>query len=155
MTTTATAGKTTGTVSTIKNGLVGGILGGLAGGLVFGMMMQLMDFMPMIAMLVGSESIAVAWVVHLAISAFIGAIFGLAVAGRSLGLAVLIGAGIAYGVVWWVLGPLLLMPAKLGMPTFQFDSMTWKSLMGHMIFGVVLVLALVTGAWLRRTPRTG
>lgn len=127
---------------------MGGILGGLAGGLVFGMMMQLMDFMPMIAMLVDSDSVAVAWVVHLAISAFIGAIFGLAVSMRPLGLGALAGAGVAYGVLWWVLGPLLLMPAKLGMPLFQFDSMTWKSLMGHMIFGVVL--GLVTGAWLRR-----
>jgi len=135
--------------TTTGQGLVGGILGGLAGGLVFGMMMQLMDFMPMIAMLVDSDSVAVAWVVHLAISAVIGAIFGLAVSRRPLGLGVLAGTGVAYGVLWWVLGPLLLMPAKLGMPLFQFDSMTWKSLMGHMIFG--LVLGLVAGAWLRRS----
>ena len=153
MTAAATTARTTGRTSTLADGLVGGLLGGLAGGLVFGMMMQAMGFMPMIAMLVGSDSIAVAWGVHLAISAFIGAIFGVAVAGRSLALGRLVGAGIAYGVVWWVLGPLLLMPAKLGMPTFSFDSMTWKSLMGHMIFGGVLALA--TGAWLRRTAHNG
>jgi hypothetical protein len=147
-TTTQADRSSTKTRATAGQGLVGGILGGLAGGLVFGMMMQLMDFMPMIAMLVDSDSVAVAWVVHLAISAFIGAIFGLAVSMRPLGLGALAGAGVAYGVLWWVLGPLLLMPAKLGMPLFQFDSMTWKSLMGHMIFGVVL--GLVTGAWLRR-----
>ena len=137
--------------SALGRGAVGGVLGGLAGGMVFGMMMQMMDAMPMIAMLVGSESIAVAWVVHLAISAFIGVVFGVLVAGRGWGLGALAGTGAVYGVAWWVLGPLLLMPAKLGMPLFQFDTMVWQSLMGHVVFGVVL--GLVAGLWLRRISR--
>ena len=58
---------------TPTEGLVPGIVGGLVGGMAFGMMMQMMDMMPTIAMLVGSESIAVGWMVHLAVSAALGA----------------------------------------------------------------------------------
>lgn len=49
-----------------------GIVGGLAGGVVSGMMMQMMGMIPMVAMLVGSESVVVGWIVHLIIAAFIG-----------------------------------------------------------------------------------
>jgi hypothetical protein len=38
------------------------------------------------------------------------------------------------------------------MPVLQVDAMAWKSLMGHMIFGVIL--GLVTGAWMRRAAGT-
>jgi uncharacterized membrane protein YagU involved in acid resistance len=90
--------------------------------------------------------------VHLAISAFIGAVFGLLVAKRRWGVGALAGVGAAYGLVWWVLGPLMLMPAKLGMPLFQVNTMVWQSLVGHMVFGVVL--GLVAGIWLRRSQRS-
>ena len=49
-----------------------GIVGGLIGGVMFGILMQMMDMLPMVAQLVGSESIAVGWLVHLVISAGIG-----------------------------------------------------------------------------------
>ncbi len=117
-----------------------GIVGGLAGGLVFGVLMQMMDMIPMVASLVGSDSVAVGWLVHLAISAFIGATFGVLTRARSLPLVAQVGAGAAYGMVWWLLGALVLMPARLGMPLFQLDAMAWKSLMGHVMFGMVLAL---------------
>ena len=62
-----------------------GILGGLVGGIVFGIMMQMMNaptpdggsmsMMAMVAMVVGSTSIAVGWLYHLFNSAVIGALF--------------------------------------------------------------------------------
>ncbi len=115
-----------------------GAAGGVLGGLVFGAMMQVMDMIPMVAMLVDSESLAVGWAVHLAISLLLGAGFGL-LAGRGLdswgtGLAL----GVGFGVVWWVLGALIAMPAGLGMPTLQLTTMAWQSLMGHVVFGAVL-----------------
>lgn len=115
-----------------------GIVGGLIGGVVFGILMQVMDTIPMVAMLVGSNSAAVGWVIHLAISAFIGASF-VVLFGRianTIGTAVT--AGLAYGVVWWVLGALLLMPARLGMGVFGFNTMAGQSLMGHLIYGALL-----------------
>lgn len=138
MTTSAPASGTVAARSTLVPHLTAGVAGGLAGGLVFGMLMQMMGMIGMVAMLVGSGSTAVGWVVHLVISAAIGGGFGL-VGGRFLArTAAAVGAGAVYGVIWWVLGPLVLMPAKLGMPLFQVDATAGKSLMGHMVFGVVL-----------------
>lgn len=115
-----------------------GVAGGLAGGVVFGMLMQMMGMMGMVAQLVGSTSVAVGWAVHLVISAGIGGGFGIVGSRFLTGTASAAAAGCGYGIGWWVLGPLLLMPAKLGMPVFAVDAMAGKSLMGHMIFGVVL-----------------
>ncbi|MDO8732672.1 MAG: hypothetical protein Q7L55_08915 [Actinomycetota bacterium] len=143
---TSVASKTQNRTSTeaITRGAIGGLAGGVVGGMVFGMMMQMMSFMPNIAMLVGSDSVLVGWAAHLAISMALGVAFGLIVAQIRAGYAGFAAMGVMYGVMWWVLGALLLMPAKLGMPTFQFDTMAWQSLMGHMIFGAIL--GLITAA---------
>ena len=133
----ATSSTTPATVA-LPTRLVAGIAGGLAGGVMFGILMQMMDMITMVAMLVGSESVVVGWLVHLAISAFIGASYAVLFARFATRLvpAALIGMG--YGMVWWVLGALLLMPAKLGMPTFTFNTTAWQSLMGHLLYGLVL-----------------
>ncbi len=117
-----------------------GAIGGLVGGIVFGMLMQMMDMIGMVAMLVGSTSTVVGWLVHLAISAFAGALFAILFsrAATSTLKSVLLGMG--YGVVWWVGGALLLMPAKLGMTDmiFHVGTTQWQSLMGHLIYGLLL-----------------
>lgn len=117
-----------------------GALAGIAGGIVFGMLMAMMGMLPMVAMLVGSQSAVVGGLVHLVISAGIGAVFGLVA--PAVGLGALLGAGALYGMVWWVLGPLVIMPAWLGMPLFTFDQTALMSLMGHVIFGLVAAAAL-------------
>ncbi len=128
--------------------LTAGVAGGLAGGLAFGLMMHAMGMIGMIAQLVGSTSLGVAWLVHLAISAFFGAALVVPLGGliRGVGRALVLGA--AYGAVLWVIGPLLLMPAFLGMPLFMINDMTLMSLVGHVLFG--LILGLVAAAMLRR-----
>lgn len=125
-----------------------GIVGGLAGGIVFGLLMAMMDMIGMVAQLVGSSSAAVGWIVHLAISAFIGASFAVLLGSlaKTLVPAALVGMG--YGVVWWVLGALLIMPAQLGMPVFELNTTAWQSLMGHLLFG--LVLGIVFSQLVRR-----
>lgn len=47
--------------------------------------------------------------------------------------------------IWWVLGPLILMPLMLGMPNMMFNinSDALMSLMGHVIFGVITGLGYV------------
>lgn len=134
---TATTTETSRTFVSFRSVPVG-VAGGLAGGVVFGLMMQLMGMMGMVGMLAGTESLAVAWVVHLAISAAIGAGFGLVLAPRVTGLATGLGLGAAYGLLWWVLGPLLLMPAAMGMPVLTVDATAVQSLVGHLVFGLVL-----------------
>jgi uncharacterized membrane protein YagU involved in acid resistance len=118
--------------------IVAGVLAGLAGGVVFGILMQMMGIIPMVAMLVGSKSVAMGWLVHLFNSALFGAIYAV-LAGRwadRLGTGVPL--GVAYGVAWWILGALLIMPTWLGMPVFAFNTMAWQSLMGHVIYGLLL-----------------
>lgn len=114
-----------------------GVLAGLAGGLVFGALMAMMGMLPMVAMLVGSTSAVVGAVVHLVISAGLGALFALVVPSLSTGMMAV--AGAVYGVVWWVLGPLLIMPTLLGTTQmiFTVDSAALMSLVGHVLFGVV------------------
>jgi hypothetical protein len=100
----ATAGTAHTPSATMPARVLAGIAGGLVGGVAFGLLMQMMDMLPMVAMLVGGESIALGWLVHLAISAFIGATYAILFArwAGSVASAALVGLG--YGVVWWILG---------------------------------------------------
>jgi uncharacterized membrane protein YagU involved in acid resistance len=128
-----------------------GAVGGLAGGLVFGMLMGMMGMLPMVGMLVGQESAMIGFGVHLLISAFIGAVYGL-IAGRfSLSWGAALAGGLVNGVVWWVLGALVLMPLLLGMNEMAFviGQAQWMSLMGHILYGVAT--ALVFTALARRS----
>lgn len=118
------------------------ILAGLTGGIVFGMMMQMMGTMSMIAKMAGSNSDAVGWLLHLMISAVFGLtyLFLAPKFSNSGGRAAL--GGMIYGVIIWVAGPLIMMPIMMGMPgmIFQIGSMQWMSLMGHIIYGVIVAL---------------
>ncbi len=126
------------TVSTAAHRAVYGVMGGLAGGLVFGILMQTMDMMPMVAQLVGSDSILAGWIVHLAFSSLIGASFAILRGSLATTLIASALSGMAYGVVWWLLGALIIMPAQLGMPGFELNTTAWQSLMGHLLYGLVL-----------------
>ncbi len=128
----------------LTQGIVPGIIGGLIGGVVFGMLMAMMGMLPMVAMLVRSENSIVGFAVHIVISAGIGASFGVLlqfvhIHGRLLTTI----AGAVYGMVWWVLGALTLMPLMLGMNqmVFVIGADQWISLMGHVIYGAILGFA--------------
>ncbi|MBT2515668.1 hypothetical protein J7E82_19605 [Arthrobacter sp. ISL-30] len=106
--------------------------------------MAMMGMLPMVASMVGSDSAWVGFGVHLVISVLIG--LGLTVPFAHLVLTSYARgalAGLAYGVLWWILGPLLIMPSMLGMPLFMLDLTALMSLMGHLIYGVVLALVAV------------
>jgi uncharacterized membrane protein YagU involved in acid resistance len=125
--------------------VIAGVLAGLVGGIVFGILMQVWNMMPMVAMLVDSKSVLVGWLVHLFNSALFGAIFAVLVGRWAATPAVAVALGLAYGVLWWVLGALLIMPARLGMNAmiFQLNSTAWRSLAGHLIYGLLLGLLYV------------
>ncbi|MBI3280899.1 MAG: hypothetical protein HYZ57_13775 [Acidobacteria bacterium] len=138
----------------MRGSLLRGIIAGVIAGLVFGAMMQMMmapaptggemPMMAMVAKVVGSDSILVGWVYHLFNSAVIGALFGLIFGARVRGYPSVFGWGAAYGVFWWVLGALILMPILLGMPAFAplmmgpMRIVAMGSLVGHIIYGLVL-----------------
>ena len=122
-----------------------GALSGIAGGVLFGLMMSMAmpPMMGMIGSLVGAPGLG--WGVHLVFSAIIGAGFGLVFgrwAAASWGQAA--GLGLGYGAIWWVLGPLLIMPVWMGMGPMlarAFDPSNLLSLMGHLVYGLVTGLA--------------
>ncbi|MCH9025245.1 MAG: hypothetical protein IH931_07920 [candidate division Zixibacteria bacterium] len=123
--------------------ITNGVIGGLAGGLVFGIMMGMMGMLPMIGKMVGFPSATVGFLVHMINSAVIGAAFG-AVFGRyAAKISSGVGYGIAYGGIWWLLGPLTLMPLFMGMGfgvnwNLAAATKMLPSLFGHIIYGTVL-----------------
>lgn len=122
-----------------------GAVAGIIGGIPFGMLMAMMGMMPMIGMLVGVENAFVGVLVHGVISAITGAIYGYFAIRfpQTWGYAIL--AGLVYGIIWWVLGALILMPAMLGMSEMilVIGQTQWMSLLGHIIFGEVLALSFL------------
>lgn len=122
-----------------------GAIAGILGGIPFGILMGMMGMMPMIGMLVRVDSAAVGVLVHAAISAITGAMYGFVAVRLPQTWRVAALAGFVYGVIWWVLGALTLMPALLGMfqNIFVIGQMQWMSLMGHIIFGEVLALSFL------------
>ncbi len=143
----------------MRSNLTAGIIAGLIAGVVFGIMMTVMHaptpdggsmpLMGMVAKVVGSTSLAVGWIYHLVNSAVIGGLFGWILGSRIGGYGSAAGWGAGYGMVWWILGGLILMPMFLGMPAFaplqmpMMRPVAFASLMGHVIFGVILGAAFV------------
>jgi uncharacterized membrane protein YagU involved in acid resistance len=143
MTSTSALTGTRGT-ATLGRRALAGLIGGVAGGIMFGILMAMMSMLPMIASMVGSTSPVIGFIIHIGMSIMIG-----------LGLTVLFGnllltsyprglvVGMGYGAVWWVLGPLIVMPMMFGMPLFTIDTTALFSLMGHLIYGAILGIVAV------------
>lgn len=129
--------KTQRLIQTGSSSLVRGALAGLVGGFIFTAMMLVLGMMPMIASLIGSSSPLVGFIVHMNIAAIIGAIFGVLYGEAETTLESILGWGGFYGFIWWLLGPLLIMPFWLGMPLFMINDMTIMSLVGHLTYGVI------------------
>ncbi len=116
-----------------------GVYGGLAGGVVFGALMGMMGMLAMIGSMLGMPSAWGGFFVHLMISALIGGAFALLV--HWTGWRGGIGTGLAYGSLWWILGPLTLMPLMMGMaPQWTASAVagTIPSLIWHLIFGGIM-----------------
>jgi len=127
-----------------------GAIAGVVGGIVFGILMAVMGMLPMVGMLIGVDHAVVGFGVHLVNSAIIGAIFGVLAWRLARRIGPILGAGIVYGVVWWVLGALLIMPLWLSVTAdpmmkdmvFQVGRDQWLSLLGHLGYGLVAAAVL-------------
>ncbi|MEV0619277.1 hypothetical protein AB0I81_38585 [Nonomuraea sp. NPDC050404] len=122
-----------------------GALAGLVGGLVFGGVMAMIGFLPTVAAIVRADSPLVGFAVHLLFAAIIGSLFGVLAARQRE----LLFWGLTYGMSWWFLGPLTLLPILLGRPMVWDVAMAQAllpSLLGHLVYGAVTaaVLALLS-----------
>lgn len=131
-----------------------GALAGLVGGLVFGQVMAVIGYLPTVAAIVRTDSPVVGFAVHLLIAAIIGSVFGVLVARQRE----LLFWGLAYGVLWWFLGPLTLLPLLLGRPV-AWDAATAQalipSLLGHLAYGAVTAAVLAVLSRKERRLRPG
>lgn len=123
-------------------------MGGLTGGVVMGLMITMLMTPVMIAIshLWGFNSLPAGWFVHLVNSAVIGALFAAVFGNFAKGYASGAGYGLLYGFIWWILGPLFVMPLWLtGQVAFAtaFTIPGMMELMAHLVYGLLLGLVFV------------
>jgi hypothetical protein len=127
--------------------LVVGGLAGVVGGWAFGKWMAQVGFFPLIAGLVGSQSRMVGVTLHFTFAIIIGASLGVLFQRDLRGYGSGMGWGMGYGILWWFVGPLTLLPIWAGQPldwSWQRGAALFGSLVGHVVYG--LLAGLIYGA---------
>lgn len=120
------------------NRILAGIAGAVIAGLVLGVMMQTMGMMTDLSDMLGMDSAAVGWIIHLMMSVLFGVVYGAVLMAASLKLGANLGLGAAYGVAIWIMGPLLVMPIMMGDDVVAFGMEELGMLMGHVIWGLLI-----------------
>ena len=126
--------------------LVGGIAG-ILGGWAFGKWMEQVNFFPLIANIVNANTRATGVNLHYLFAIIIGSSFGVLFQRDARGHGSSMGWGMAYGLLWWFIGPLTLLPILLGKPidwTAAHGGDLFGSLVGHVIYGLIVGLIYAT-----------
>ncbi len=127
----------TSTASSYSERVKASLIGSTVAGVLFGIFMQMMGMMPVLASMLGSESLVLAWIMHMMISW----IFGLGYGAMTLLSSRYYVLGILHGVIIWVIGPLLVMPMMMGMGPMignMFASEQLMNLVTHLAFSLIL-----------------
>ena len=122
-----------------------GGVAGLVGGLLFTGVMAQTGAFGTVASLIGATSPVTGFFVHMTIAVLVGASYGLLFRRHSHDVGSALGWGLSYGFIWWILGPLTLMPAFLGStPQWTADvaALVFPNLIGHLAYGGGIGVAL-------------
>jgi hypothetical protein len=131
------------------------VFGGFAG-IIGGWALSQVNFFLLIGGLVHSESMMLGVTVHLFFAAIIGATFGILFQADVRGYGSSMSWGAAYGLLWWFIGPLTILPK------WQGNELDWSSgrggalfgaLVGHIIYGLILglIYSALDRLWVRFT----
>jgi uncharacterized membrane protein YagU involved in acid resistance len=132
----------------LTRALVVGGLAGIVGAWAFGKWMAQVNFYPLIAELVKSDSRMVGKTLHFVFAVIIGATFGVLFQRDVRGLGSSMGWGLGYGILWWFLGPLTIKPLWLGMRpdwSYHHGADLFGSLVGHIIYGLIVGVLYAAG----------
>jgi len=138
-----------------------GAVAGFAGGLVSSPIMLETGVLTRVAGLDTNFSNWHGLVVHLLVSTAIGMTFGLLFRNESTNLSAGVAWGWLFGLIWWYLGPMTLLPLVLtGVCDWSTDaaSALLPSLIGHLVFGAVTACVFLVQQnrylrWLLLDPR--
>ncbi|MGD0436126.1 MAG: hypothetical protein ABSB86_06660 [Bryobacteraceae bacterium] len=133
------------------------VAGGLAGtisGLIFSRWMYIGEFYPLLAGYGELSSRTETVIFHFTVALLIGATFGLLFQRDILNYGSSMGWGLGYGIFWWFLGPLTILPVLSSAPldwSADKGSQLFGSLVGHIIYGLILgvVYASLDRFWVR------
>ena len=138
-----------------------GALAGLAGGAVSAPIMVTTGVISKLAGLDSELSLVRALALHLLVSAAIGMSYGLLFRQEGLGIGRGVSWGWVFGLIWWYLGPMTLLPLiRTGEADWRPEAAAalLPSLIGHLVFGAVTALTFLLlersySRWLLLDPR--
>lgn len=129
-----------------------GLTAGLIGAVGYGILLQALGMIWVVGQLIGVPGPIAGWLVHLFVGTALGGVyaatFGPLPHNRLSGPVY----GLVYGLIWLVLGVLILFPVMVNQPLFQFGQPELVALAGHLVYG--LAVGLVYVAVTRQIPQT-
>jgi hypothetical protein len=128
-----------------RRGIAAGGLAGLIGGGVSAAVLSRLGSLPPTASLVRADAATAGFVLHLVLGIILGAGFGVLVWHQRPGAGETLFWGIAWGALWWFLGPLTLMSLLLlGFLAWDLHSAqeAFPSLLGYLLYGGLAGLSL-------------
>ena len=137
----------------LSRAVVVGGLAGILGGWAFGQWMAKVNHFPLIAGLIHLSSRNAGVALHFVFAFIIGASFGLLFQRDVRGYGSCLGWGLGYGIFWWFLGPMTLMPLWQGRGldwSYQHGQELFGSLVGHVVYGLIVgtIYAAVDRLWI-------